>query len=442
MTNNGHFFNLKMTKFTDFFTENNIEIKNKRFLLAASGGPDSVALLHMLVDFLPNPSEQLIVAHLDHCLREDSYLESELLKKLAAIFKVTLVERKWPVRLHPQTGIEAQARAYRYSFLAEVGKQCQADYLLTAHHGDDLIENILLKFIRSGDVEEMNSLQIVGSFASMKILRPLIKYSKDELLEYDRQNKLDFIEDKTNFEDETLRNRLRHHVVPLLKKETDYLVENAYRFSQEVTLLSECQNSLFKNLPSPQKFNHCLRGKKEDLAGLSKKQLAAFFDYLVYKKWHQRIHFDEIQDDKSSIYNKENLKLIFYQNYYYLINKKELSPISYEKNSVKLDEKFSFNGKVYLISLNKKTQKLAGYFYEKKGAGLKFGSLPQGSKLKLADGSLTKAKKKFAENGIPLVLRPYCLTVWHDKNPVYVENVYQNQEYNSNFVRYNVYIYP
>ena len=106
-----------MTKFTNFFTENKIEIKNKKVLLAASGGPDSVALLHMLVNFLPDPSEQLIVAHLDHCLRSDSYLESELLNKLAVTFDIKLVEKKWPNELHPQTGIEAKAREYRYTFL-------------------------------------------------------------------------------------------------------------------------------------------------------------------------------------------------------------------------------------------------------------------------------------------------------------------------------------
>ena len=75
-----------------------------------------------------------------------------------------------------------------------------------------------MKFIRSGDVAEMNSLQIVGNLGSMKLLRPLVKYSKDELLKYDKDHHLDFIEDKTNFEDDTLRNRLRHHVVPLLKE--------------------------------------------------------------------------------------------------------------------------------------------------------------------------------------------------------------------------------
>ena len=441
MTNNGHFFNLTMTKFTTFFTKNNIEIKDKKFLLAASGGPDSVALFYMLIKFLPNPSNQLIVAHLDHCLRKDSNLESDLLKKLTSEFKVQLIEKKWPVELHPQTGIEAKARDYRYAFLADVGKKYQVDYLLTAHHGDDLIENILLKFIRSGDVAEMNSLQVVGRLDSIKLLRPLIEYSKDQLLEYDKKNGLDFIEDETNFEDDTLRNRLRHHVVPLLKKETDHLVKNADRFIESVALLQESQNSLFDSIKSPEKFNKTLRGKKEDLTSLNGKQVMAFFDYLILKNWHQRVHFDEICWRKNAIFNKENFQLIFYQNYYYLINRTEMPVIDDKRKMIKLDKTFSLNGKKYMISHRKEPKKLAGYFYGKRSESLEVGSLPKGSTLKLANGMQTKAKKKFAESGIPLVLRPYCLTVWQDKDPVYVEAVYQNQEYNSDFIRYNVYIY-
>lgn len=430
-----------MTEFTNFFTKNNIEIKNKKFLLAASGGPDSVALFHMLVNFLPDPSAQLIVAHLDHCLRKDSYLESELLQRLTTAFKVKLIEKSWPLALHPKTGIEARAREFRYAFLANTGKKYQVDYLLTAHHGDDLIENILLKFIRSGDVAEMNSLQVVGNFNSMKLLRPLIKYSKDQLLEYDKQNDLDYIEDETNFEDDTLRNRLRHHVVPLLKKETNHLVENAYRFSESAALLSDCQSSFFESLILPVSFGKALQGRKSDLIDLNKNQLAAFFDYLIYKKWHQRVHFDEIRWSKNATFNKENFQLIFYQDYYYLINRNQLTPIDVNKKKIKLDEKFSLNGKEYMISNDKKLGNLVGYFYGAKSDFLEVGSLPQGSKLRLADGRQTKAKKKFAENGIPLILRPYCLTIWQGKNPVYVENVYQNQEYNPDFIRYNVYIY-
>lgn len=71
--------------------------------------------------------------------------------------------------------------------MTQIAKKEKADYLLTAHHGDDLLENILLKFIRSGNPEEMNSLQAVGVMHGVSLLRPLLAYSKQELFEYDRK---------------------------------------------------------------------------------------------------------------------------------------------------------------------------------------------------------------------------------------------------------------
>ena len=109
------------------------------------------------------------------------------------------------------------------------------NYLLTAHHGDDLLENILLKFIRSGNPEEMNSLQDIGSMHGVVLLRPLLAYSKQELLEYDQEREIDYVIDSTNTEDETVRNRLRHHVVPLLKEENPNLISNALRFSEKMS---------------------------------------------------------------------------------------------------------------------------------------------------------------------------------------------------------------
>ena len=119
--------------------------------------------------------------------------------------------------------------------MTKVVKEINADYLLTAHHGDDLLENILLKLIRSGNPEEMNSLQEVGKMNGVPLLRPLLSYSKKELLEYDKAHQLNFIEDSTNQEDSTIRNRLRHHIVPFLKAENPDLLENALRYSHEMS---------------------------------------------------------------------------------------------------------------------------------------------------------------------------------------------------------------
>lgn len=130
-----------------FFAEEGLPLEGN-FLVAASGGPDSMALLD-LMRRLPG-GFQLYAAHLDHQLRADSQKESQLLRAYCHKYQLPLYESVWPKSLHPESGLEAAARDYRYNFLFEVARQVKADYLLTAHHGDDLLENILLKLVRSG----------------------------------------------------------------------------------------------------------------------------------------------------------------------------------------------------------------------------------------------------------------------------------------------------
>ena len=215
----GHFLLGKFMKINDFFEDNGIELNNKKFLVAASAGPDSMALL----DMLQKMKVRVIAAHFDHQLRSDSKNETKILQEYCKKYDIPLFTAVWAKDEQPAAGIEAAARDARYAFLTQIAKKEKADYLLTAHHGDDLLENILLKFIRSGNPEEMNSLQAVGVMHGVSLLRPLLAYSKQELFEYDRKNGIEFITDSTNNEDETMRNRLRHHVVPLLKKENPAL---------------------------------------------------------------------------------------------------------------------------------------------------------------------------------------------------------------------------
>lgn len=143
------------------------------------------------------------------------------------------------------------------------------DYLLTAHHGDDLLENILLKLIRSGNPEEMNSLQSVGKMRGITLLRPLLAYSKQELVEYDQKHRINYVVDSTNQEDETMRNRLRHHVIPLLKKENSNLLINALRFSKKMIQLTELVNEQVADIGQVEPFLGAWRVKTDKLINLS-----------------------------------------------------------------------------------------------------------------------------------------------------------------------------
>ena len=434
-----------MKNIKDFFINNNLEINSKLFLLAVSGGPDSIAMMDLMRHSVEEPSDQLIVGHFDHQLRPDSFKESELLQQYCKQYNLELIEKKWDKSQHPVSGIEAAARKYRYKFLEEVAKERKVDYLLTAHHGDDLIENILLKLLRSGNIQEMNSLVQVGPFrqTSACLLRPLLRYSKEELLAYIKDKHLSYIVDSTNLEDDTLRNRLRHYVVPLLKSESKDLISNANRFQESEAELAASQEAFFASLVAPIKKYETWSGNLKDLQALDLGQKKLYFEWLSLKKFHQRVHFEKLVAKPNFHTRKDGIELIIYQNKYYLYRSTELNNEQIKPFKIQLNKAFTFKEKNYIISRQNLSFKKIGEFYEKEGLNLVGGSLPSGQKLKLLEGKETKAKKKFAESGVPAILRPNCLTIMTKQNNAlevqFIAGVYRKQNYNSKYMQYTIY---
>ncbi|NRO61767.1 tRNA(Ile)-lysidine synthase [Lactobacillus helveticus] len=415
-------------KIADFFRENNINVTDKKLLVAASSGPDSMALLDMLKNLQDNAHFKLMAAHFNHQLRADSEEESKLLKKYCSENHVPLFIAKWPKEDQPKVGIEAAARHARYAFLTQMAKENNADYLLTAHHGDDLLENILLKFIRSGNPEEMNSLQMIGKMHGIKLLRPLLGYSKAELLQYNQEYQIDFVIDSTNQADETMRNRLRHHVVPLLKKENPALIRNALFFSQKMDELIDYvdeKNSAMGQLESF--LNVAYRIKSEALSQLTEKERIFFWQRMIWQKYHRRVNE-----------NLGNFVVMEYQNYFYLYKKQNILEV--RKQKINLNQPFVFRNRKMVLSTERKTDlKLIGDFWFKPDTEFSMGELVPGSKLLLKNGHHVKAKKKFAENAIPLALRPFCLAIYAENEPVFVEKIYQNKNWIKNSKHYFLY---
>ena len=329
-----------------------------------------MALLDMLKNLQAKKNFQLMAAHFNHQLREDSEEESELLKKYCDEKNVPLFIAKWPKEEQPQVGIEAAARHARYAFLTQIAKENKADYLLTAHHGDDLLENILLKFIRSGNPEEMNSLQRVGEMHGVKLLRPLLGYSKDELLQYNQAHRIDFITDSTNQADETMRNRLRHHVVPLLKKENPALIKNALFFSQKMDELIDYVDEKNIAVGQLERFlNVAYRIKSEKLKRLTTKERTFFWQRMIWQKYHRRVNE-----------NLGNFAVIEYQNYFYLYKKQNISEV--KKQVISLNQPFVFkNRKMVLYTERKAGIKLIGDFWFKPNTAFSVGELTAGNDL-------------------------------------------------------------
>ena len=400
----------------DFFKVNHLPLAAKTLVVAVSGGPDSLALLDLLYQIKEQYQFRLLAAHLDHQLRPDSFEEEKVISAYCQNKSIELINEKWPKSLQPIVGVEAAARKYRYDFLVKIMRNYQGDYLLTAHHMDDLLENILLKFIRSGNPSEMNSLRAISEMQGMTLLRPLLNVTKADLLEYDKKHHIPYVIDQTNNEDDTLRNRLRHHVIPLLKKENKKIGQNALRFSKEVSLLTSIVDERFAQFDQPKKFlNVAYRLKTSALKQLNSEQKQAFWQHFIWQTWQERVN-----------QNLANYTLLVYQGFFYLFKQLPARPANKE---IILDQVFSFNKRKFLLSLKTaEPHKLIGNFRASNKKQFTAGSILPGTKLLLKDGSHVKSKKKFAQSGIPNILRPYCLTIYDGDKVVFIEQTYSNQQ--------------
>lgn len=178
-----------------------------KYIVAVSGGLDSVVLLDMLATLRQHQSDlKLVVAHVDHGIRPDSHLDARHVEQLAAHHGLPYEMTR--LRLSPDTSEEV-ARNQRYAWLETVRTRQHADGIITAHHQDDLLETIVLNFRRGTGWRGLASLR-----TSDELYRPLLDASKASLVRYAIDNNLEWREDSTNDNVRYTRNYIRHGVLP------------------------------------------------------------------------------------------------------------------------------------------------------------------------------------------------------------------------------------
>jgi len=194
-----------------------------RYLIGVSGGRDSVALLHWLINLGYN---KLIVCHLNHQLRgRSSDADARFVKKLTAEYHLDLELAAADVRALAQKkkmSVETAAREARYSFFARAAKRRCCHKIFLAHHGDDLVETFLLNLIRGAGLTGLGGMRDVSSRqideVDLTILRPLLSIWRSDIDKYVRECHLRFREDATNKNLAPTRNRIRNRIIPYLEK--------------------------------------------------------------------------------------------------------------------------------------------------------------------------------------------------------------------------------
>ena len=187
--------------------------KNKKYLLACSFGPDSMALFDMLL----KEGYKFAVAHVNYHLRKEADDEEIELRNYCLVHGVGIFVKSVRENLG-DNNLEAKCRDIRYNFFIDVIKNNGFDALLVAHQEDDLIETYLMQKRRKNLVNYFG-IKEISYFTDVEIIRPLLKYRKKELLIYCRMFAVPYAIDKTNLEDHFLRNQIRHQVVEQMSVE-------------------------------------------------------------------------------------------------------------------------------------------------------------------------------------------------------------------------------
>ena len=207
--------------------------KNTSLVVACSGGPDSMCLLDLVTKLKDELNLNIIVAHVNHKLRSESEEEAKMVENYSTennlIFELLEITNYINGNFS-----EEDARKRRYKFFNEVIEKYHATVLLTAHHGDDLIETILMRLTRGSNLSGYIGIKEISQNEKYKTLRPLLSVTKDEIINYLKENNVPYRLDKTNQELKHTRNRYRHVVLPFLKKENPKVHEKYLKFSKEL----------------------------------------------------------------------------------------------------------------------------------------------------------------------------------------------------------------
>ena len=135
-----------------------------------------------------------------------------------------------------------EARNIRYHFFEDIVLKYNANYLMTAHHGDDLIETILMRLVRGSNIQGYNGFHKIVDMGNYTIVRPLISYTKDELEQYNKKNKVPYYIDESNAKMKYTRNRYRKNILPFLKEEDPKVHQKFLKFSNTLAEASKYIN--------------------------------------------------------------------------------------------------------------------------------------------------------------------------------------------------------
>lgn len=282
-----------------FFENNNLDIKNKKLTLAISTGVDSMALLFSFIELQKVIPFKIVVCHVNHNKRVESAIEEEYIKDFCLKSNIKCYVKN--LNFESCSNFQAVARNLRYQFFYEVMDEENSEFLFLAHHGDDLVETILMRILRGSSLNGYSGIKKVSSFDNKIIVRPFLELEKDDLINYQKEKGFKYFEDSSNSEEIYTRNKLRHKVIPGLKEIDENIVKKFNEFSYN---LDEAADTLMKEV---EKF-------VSEKVLINNSEICFYLeDYLLLSEYMQKeVLFYLLKEEKLSLKNIEEInKWIF-----------------------------------------------------------------------------------------------------------------------------------
>ena len=318
---------------------NNIEevFKNffikKQIAVAISGGCDSMALTFALNDFCKENKIKIYALTIDHGVRKNSKIEAkkvgELLKKFNISHKILSI----PKKEIPPKNIEANLREIRYKMLSDFCKKNQIEFLFVGHQLGDIAENFLIRLFRGSGLDGLSPMQEISEINGVKIIRPFLEISKDELKNYLIEKNISWFEDETNDDEKFLRNKIRKFLASFDDK--NLLEKRIYNASKEISktrdFFDEIMNAheleiIEQNADNLILINRCKLAEINPAIALKilakilmkigdkkykprKEKLIRFYEYLIAEGAIKKREFygcvvEKYRDEKVKIYKK------------------------------------------------------------------------------------------------------------------------------------------
>ncbi|RKF04829.1 tRNA(Ile)-lysidine synthase [Tenacibaculum lutimaris] len=238
-------------------------LKGKKLLIAISGGVDSVVLTHLLHQL----KFDISLAHCNFQLRsEESDKDEEFVKNLGKKLNLNTYTIRFNTNeyaVNNKLSTQLAARELRYSWFEKLSNEHSFSHLLTAHHADDNLETFLINLSRGTGLEGLTGIPPING----SIVRPLLVFSREEILNYAKQNNIEWREDESNSEIKYLRNKIRHQVTPILKELNASTLKN---FNKTIDHLKESQQIIDDKI---EEVTHEIIAKEGDLLKINIEKL-------------------------------------------------------------------------------------------------------------------------------------------------------------------------